>query len=131
MALNALLFRQLRFPLDSPFFDTLVSRYGSKWFFKQTRFEERFNRSIYRAEREYDVVLTPNARLMLRLPVEESYEQTGEFDPHMVDDSIHKVIEASVESKQGPTKRVDSISVIRGFHKRYCNIPPFCKRVDG
>lgn len=90
-------------------------------------------RIIERAERKSQVNLTRSAREMLVIPVVEVLETEGGIDWDQVDVSIQDIVrtiaeETAQESKVFPMR--NSLSVIRAFHRRFCNIPPFCSRIE-
>ncbi len=89
---------------------------------------------IARAERDLGVRLTWGAREMLIIPVLETLEREGSVDWHEVDSSIRVIVSTIAEHRQPEHERGkarNSISVIRGFFQRFCNIPPFCSRKEG
>jgi hypothetical protein len=89
---------------------------------------------IERAEAEAGVVLTWGAREMLSIPVVETMELRGDINWSEVDASVRDILRTMAEETQRqrprPARTRDSVSVIRGFARRFCNIPPFCSRDD-
>lgn len=92
----------------------------------------RLSEIIDRAERRAGITLSWGAREMLIIPVIESIE-TGRHDLESVERSISDLIETAAE-KHYPeylsNGECNSVSIIKAFHKRYCNIPPFCERTE-
>jgi len=88
---------------------------------------------ISAAERDAGVQLTWGARQMLIIPVAEALELRGEVDWRDVEGSIRDIVR-TVAEEPAPEERDrsvrSSISVIRAFFRRFCNIPPFCSRRD-
>jgi hypothetical protein len=74
--------------------------------------------------------LTTGARQLLRTPVVEAVEFTGELDPAEVNNSLDVVLktlmEPPVSNAEGTIRVRTSVAVIRGFWKNFCRIPPFC-----
>jgi hypothetical protein len=71
---------------------------------------------------------------MLTIPIMETIESVGGVEWNEVTNSIRDLVVTIAEeqdSKYLPRKTRNSISLIRGFYKRFCNIPPFCSRIEG
>jgi hypothetical protein len=88
---------------------------------------------LERAQREAQVELTWGARQMLIIPVMETIQRQGRVDWNQIDESIKDIVRTIGEEERRPElpgRTRDSISVIRGFWKRFCNIPPFCSRTE-
>lgn len=86
---------------------------------------------ISSAEDESNVRLTWAARQMLTLPVIESLERGDDLSWGEVNDSVRSIVRTIAEEPSPGDERTrerSSKSIIRGFHRRYCNIPPFCSR---
>ena len=86
------------------------------------------------AERKSDIKLTWAARQLLVIPVVEAFELDKEVNWDDVSSSVSKVVATTTEDrndKPSQRKPSDSVAIIRAFHKRYCNIPPFCSRTEG
>jgi len=87
---------------------------------------------IERAETDSGVVLTWGAREMLSIPIVELLEMRGDVNWVEVDSSVRDIVRTIGEESQSqqlrPPRTKDSVSVIRGFARRFCNIPPFCSR---
>lgn len=89
--------------------------------------------SIRDAEARSGIRLTWHARQMLMIPLVESIELGEDLPFGMIDESIQSIIatiarEPSFEDRHRRSR--GARSVIRGFHRRFCNIPPFCDRTD-
>ena len=86
-------------------------------------------RAIANAESMAQVELSWGAREMLAIPVIET-TRFNEADWEEIEKSIRTVIDAAKDEaiSVGFQKRLDSLDIIRGFLKKFCNIPPFCKR---
>lgn len=84
---------------------------------------------IAEAESVEKVVLTESAREMLAIPVMERFEAEPQVNWNAVMRSVRDIIAASKsDARSGETinGKLNSIAIIRGFFKRFCNIPPFC-----
>ncbi len=74
---------------------------------------------------------------MILIPIIESVEEGERFDAEEVQRSIGQIIDATLdetmdEASRGPGRQVkNSQAIIRAFHERFCNIPPFCDRRRG
>ena len=114
-----------------PLFDSITRR---------RRFRTRYERRVAEViDSEKGLVkLTWGAREMLTIPIVEAYERQGYVDRALVEESLRKIMatlkESTVEERASnesffeDSKFRNSQDVIRAFHKRFCNIPPFCKR---
>jgi len=83
------------------------------------------------AARANNITLTWAARQMLAIPVFESLERGEDVGLRQVAESIMDVVSTMAEEPSPPDangRRRTSQSVIRGFYRRFCNIPPFCSR---
>lgn len=88
------------------------------------------------AEEQAGIFLTWGAREMLIIPI---IEKIKLYDSHIdlieIKKSITDIVNTIKEYDGGKyfhsKRKRDSISVIWGFHKRFCNIPPFCSRIKG
>lgn len=92
----------------------------------------------------HEITLSEGAHVLLAYPVREALDASVE-DPRFavsraeVEGSIENVIRAVLDDPDprdvAPARRrlkvVTSLSLLRGLAKRYCNIPPFCTRVEG
>jgi hypothetical protein len=91
---------------------------------------DRLNQIIARYEERYGFHLTVYARQMLIIPVEEQIQDSDRVDWADVDESINKLFEALREddsdASRSSRERKNSVGIIKAFHKRFCNIPPFC-----
>ena len=94
------------------------------------------NDMITSAERGTGVRLSPAAREMLIIPVAEQYSLRQEVPLEVVERSIVTIVSTIAEESverfaplplQRPTS---SVSVIRAFWRRFCNIPPFCSPTE-
>lgn len=98
----------------------------------ELHYNARLGQLITSISREANIKLTWGARDMLSVPILERLEKKETVDWQQVRQSIMQVLQTSVETELNPelrmTRRVDSVSVIRGFYHRFCNIPPFCSR---
>jgi hypothetical protein len=120
-----------------------------RWLFlRQTRYfpelyEEWRGRSFPTAEidriisiheEQFGLRLTPYARQMLTIPVEEQVRDRQFVDVSVLNRSITIIFEAlredRSEASRSPAERLNSVGVIRAFHKRFCNIPPFCASTE-
>lgn len=108
--------------------------YASQW--RERHFRSRWNFPLFdiieRAELDAGIRLTWGAREMLAIPVIETIEARGDVSWSVVDSSIRDVVRTMAEER-GPeesSERRNSISAIRAFWRRFCNIPPFCSRTD-
>jgi hypothetical protein len=81
---------------------------------------------IARAERASRVKLSRSARDMLIIPLLEERSRTNLDE---AETSIRAVIDTISVEERGRLGR--AIDVIRAFHERFCNIPPFCSRRPG
>jgi hypothetical protein len=87
------------------------------------------DRVIRDSERRMGTQISWGAREMLLVPIVESYNRRGPIPPEVIEESVRLVLSASAEDGRSK-EHLDSIDVIRGFHKRFCNIPPFCDRTE-
>lgn len=89
------------------------------------------SRIIDVAEREAGIEFTRGGRQMLVIPVIETIELDGRVDWAEVRGSINRVAQTIAEEQGGVFgvgRAATSVSVIRAFFRRFCNIPPFCSR---
>lgn len=89
---------------------------------------------IEHAQDAAGIRLTWGAREMLTIPILEYIELKGRVDWEEVDNSIRDLMRTMAEDQSSqhlPGNSRNSIALIRGFHKRFCNIPPFCSRKEG
>ncbi|HBB89137.1 MAG TPA: hypothetical protein DC047_16140 [Blastocatellia bacterium] len=108
------------------------SKYGER-FGRVSYYEPELFSIIARAERQSQVELTWGAREMLAIPVIETLQLEGRVNWPQVDQSIGDIVRTMAEEGQRaqlPPRTRDSVSVIGGFFKRFCNIPPFCSRTE-
>jgi hypothetical protein len=93
--------------------------------------EEQADRIIKRAEHNTGVTLTPAARDMLTIPVVEVHESGLKIAEseywNEVQSSVEDLLKA-IANQKDKRQTHNSISVIRAFVERFCNIPPFCSR---
>lgn len=88
---------------------------------------------IYSVESETGIILTPEAKQMILIPIHEAFWRGG-YDHQELRDvafrSIKKIVSTMVEEPSSRDKDDGglrtSTSVIRSFWKNFCNIPPFC-----
>jgi hypothetical protein len=89
---------------------------------------------IDRAADDAGIVLTWGAREMLSIPVAEILEMRDDVNWGEVNESVQAIVRTMAEESQPQQLRAprtrDSVAVIRGFSRRFCNIPPFCSRDD-
>ncbi len=87
---------------------------------------------IQAAEKEAGRKLTPAAREMLFTPIEEVVDFGLEVDWGAVQSSVFKTVAVSEPDESSPNTggRYTSRSIIAAFHKQFCNIPPFCGRIE-
>ena len=94
----------------------------------------RFQELIHRLEERTNTVLTSGARQMLLIPIIEQYERGGEFSVGEVEESLSQLFTVMREDPSPVDSRNtnirSSLSVIRAFWRRFCNIPPFCSGVE-
>jgi hypothetical protein len=88
---------------------------------------------ITAAERDAGVQLTWGARQMFIIPIVGALELRADVDWRDVESSIRDIVR-TVAEEPAPEERDratrSSLSVIRAFFRRFCNIPPFCSRRD-
>jgi len=91
---------------------------------------DRLNHIISRYEERYGFRLTVYARQMLIIPVEEQIQDRDRVNWADVDQSIKKLFDAlredESEASRSPHERKNSVGVIKAYHERFCDIPPFC-----
>jgi hypothetical protein len=92
-----------------------------------------FRRLAYMIRQEEDrfsLRLTEAARQMLIIPIEEQISDRGGVDWSQLDETFRKLFEAlrrdDAESSRSSRGSLNSVGVIKAFHARFCNIPPFC-----
>jgi hypothetical protein len=89
---------------------------------------------IRRCEEEYKIQLTSYAKQMLIIPVDEKVQVGQSVDWNEVYASTRKLFDALLEDDSEASRsfreRRNSIGVIKAFHKRFCNIPPFCASTE-
>jgi hypothetical protein len=94
----------------------------------------RFRDLIFRWEGQTNTMLTNGARQMLLIPIVEEYERSGGVPFEVVNESLRQIFAAMREDPSPVDSRNtnvrSSLSVIRAFWGRFCNIPPFCSRVE-
>jgi len=89
---------------------------------------------IRRNERSRGLRLTVSARQMLMIPVEERLYDRGDLNLGQVEDSIGKLFEVlrydDSDSSRSGSGALNSVAVIKAFHAKFCNIPPFCASTE-
>jgi hypothetical protein len=95
----------------------------------------RIDEIIERAQQAYDLELTAGAREMLAIPVIETQEFYGDVNWDDVERSVNDIVHSMMHDADSRDLRLSqqtrsSLSVIRAFFKRFCNVPPFCNRVE-
>jgi hypothetical protein len=88
------------------------------------------DRLIALMEDRSGVRLTRGARDMIVIPIEEAFELRGEISGEL-EQSLLVIFETLVSNPDARDRerRVrSSLSVIRAYAERFCNIPPFCDR---
>jgi hypothetical protein len=84
-------------------------------------------------ERDVGIRLTSGARLLITIPVLETYAGTQSYDLTQFQASLAAVLQEAraitddLMSGDDPTLR-SSLAIIEAFHRRFCAIPPFCRR---
>jgi hypothetical protein len=104
------------------------------WRFREAPYVFRIQEIIEAAELQFEIKLTWAARQMLVIPVVEAFELDKEVNWSDVSSSVSTIVAATAENRNDePHQRrhLDSVAIIRAFHNRYCNIPPFCSRTVG
>lgn len=108
--------------------------------FKERNIQEELMQFISNMEEKYNITLTDSAIEMLLIPLEERY--ANEKDKIITNrDYIFKSIQDLFEEmslNKNITEELfvkeagerSSLSVIKAYHKKYCNIPPFCERTN-
>lgn len=100
--------------------------------------ETKFNRIIQKIEASSEIELTWGAREMLIVPIVEIIERDGRVNWLEVESSITKVLLAAEpsatqierQSDISDAKERSSLSIIKGYANKFCQIPPFCRRVE-
>lgn len=118
-------------------YEKLFRTYGD-WrffltFFRPDRRVWRFHELIDTWEARTNTVLTSGARQMLLIPIIEQYERGGTFSAEDVEQSLGQLFAVMMEDPapvDSNSSSRSSLSVIKAFWKRFCNIPPFCSRVE-
>jgi len=86
---------------------------------------------IRQAEIRNDIHLTWTARQLILLPIVEGLDQGEDVGFAQLAESIDAVV-ATTRHEPSSDERTESSrgakSVIKAFHRRFCNIPPFCSR---
>jgi hypothetical protein len=124
------------------YLDRRRDRWKTRWFAEQrlgrawrssAAVESQLRRIIEESQERFGINLTWAAHEMLVIPIVEVVEQGEKVDFGEVERSVVQLMEEMREEPDlGPTigrngrRRRDAISVIRGFSRRYCRIPPFC-----
>jgi uncharacterized protein YpuA (DUF1002 family) len=90
--------------------------------------EDKIQRIITDAEREHKIQLTVGAKQMLTVPILEQTNSNDPIDWNELTLSIQDIIKTMATDQEaiGPTR--GAVVLIRAFHLRFCNIPPFCTR---
>jgi hypothetical protein len=99
---------------------------------------ERLNYIIDRTQEDARITLSWGAKEILMIPVLETIESKGYAEWGEIEYSIQRLVNTMAESpdylddevndQYSKRKKRNSISLIRGFHENFCNIPPFCAR---
>ena len=95
----------------------------------------RVDMFIREQEVEFGIRLTPGARQMLLIPLTELGPKLIEIEWEQVRSSLSALL-SSMKEDPAPSEeelfreRRSSLSVIRAFWRKYCNIPPFCQKTD-
>ena len=66
---------------------------------------------------------------MLIIPIIETLQTTGRVDWNAAAQSVQSIVRDMAEQRppsELPSQFRDSISAIRAFWRRFCDIPPFC-----
>jgi hypothetical protein len=111
------------------------STWRAEAFYSRPEIAEHVNR----LERQYNLRLSPGARLMLTVPISEEFDRLAaegsERESAFVSTMASlELIFASMAEEPDPRDSDSSLrrspSVIRAFWKRFCNIPPFCRPAE-
>ncbi len=126
----ALLMREIR---KSPWRFVEHMGWRERSSFRASRYSHHLYEIIDLAARDADITLTWGAREMLAIPIIETLETRAEVNWEENEASIRDIVRAMAED--GPIvglfgRNRNSVSTIRAFWRRYCNIPPFCSRTE-
>jgi hypothetical protein len=106
-----------------------------------SEFHYEIHRFISETERRYSIRLSGDARQLLILPLIElrrlsfQNERNARIFPPELDQDWRRSIESIIETiRENPAgidqefiqRETSSLSVIKAYAKRWCNIPPFC-----
>jgi hypothetical protein len=86
---------------------------------------DRLQQIISRVEGQVGVTLTSSASDMLVKPVMEQVAAGQHVEWSTVESSVKTIIEAA-KPNVAPGGQADARAIIRAFHERWCDIPPFC-----
>jgi len=79
---------------------------------------------------EFQISLTPAARALLLLPLQEIEAELGPLDLAQVQKSLRTLVGTIHDSPDAFARKKPwtrgPISVIKAFWKNFCDIPPFC-----
>lgn len=117
--------------------DRILLIFGDWRYFPKFLFSPKMRRAqelIYGWEVRTDTVLTSGARQMLLIPIIEQHERGEELSVGQLEESLSQLFTVMREDPSPVDSRNrnirSSLSVIRAFWRRFCNIPPFCSRVE-
>lgn len=85
-------------------------------------------------EEEYEIELTEGAIEMLSIPIFELVQQGRDINLKELEVSLEEIIRsvkedpAEMDMQRKMIFKRSSLSVIRAFWRKFCNIPPFCSR---
>lgn len=114
-------------------------------------FFSRFNDRIRTLQKEYNIILSAGVKIILKILVEEVIDREGLFKTiDKYESSIYNSLEMIISTMNEETSEIDlelsksipfrehrfnrtkkfltSASFLSTIHKKFCNIPPFCKR---
>jgi hypothetical protein len=95
---------------------------------KQIKANPRLRFLVRRAESRSKQRLTPAARNMLLIPIQELLDLKYEVDWKIVDRSLTKLMVRAKPDQfvEAPKDALSSRTIVAAYHSAFCNIPPFC-----
>lgn len=119
--------------MQSSFFFPLPAyrlKYFMPHYFAKAR---RLQEIIADCEYEVGIRLTPQAKEMIMIPVLEQLEAGSAINWDDVRSSVLSLVVVIIEEPVRGEKikgKWSALAMIRAFWRRFCNIPPFCRRVE-
>ncbi|MEI7491322.1 MAG: hypothetical protein WCK92_07985 [Bacteroidota bacterium] len=102
------------------------------FYYQRFNIHPRLTRIIREIEIEMDIRLTRGSREMIAIPLIELREYDEDINWGEVKKSVKDLVltmkEYQLQYKS--QRKFDSFSLIFSLHKRFCNIPPFCKPTE-